>query len=80
MRQLVFRSADVNCQIVNNINLRNIVILYWNRKRGKRASTRRDRERVCVSDGESLKMELVSVLKTAIGRKINYFESSENNT
>ncbi len=28
MRQLVFRSADVYCQIVNNLYLRNIVILY----------------------------------------------------
>jgi len=42
------------------------------------ASTRRERERECVRDRESLKMELESVLKTAVGRRINYFESSEN--
>ncbi len=47
MRQLGFRSADVYCQIVNNLSLHNIVILYWNRNKGKMASTRRDRERVC---------------------------------
>ncbi len=35
-------------------------------------------ERVCVRDGELLKMELASILKMAVGRGINYFESSEN--
>jgi len=40
--------------------------------------TERERESVCVRDGESLKMRLASVLKMAIGRRINYFESSEN--
>ncbi len=45
MRQLVFRSADINCQIVNNLYLRNIIILDQNGKKGKRASARRDRER-----------------------------------
>ncbi len=37
-----------------------------------------ERERVCVRDGESLKMRLASVPKMAVGRRINYFESSEN--
>ncbi len=50
--------------------------LYWNRKKGKRASFQRDRERVCVRDGEWLKMELASVVKTAVGQRINYFEIS----
>jgi hypothetical protein len=78
MRQLVLRSADVYCQITNNLYLCNDVILYSNGKKEKRASTWRDRERVCVRDRESLKMGLASVLKTAIGRGINYLEISEN--
>jgi hypothetical protein len=73
LRQLVFSSADIYCQIVNNLYLRNVIILYTNRKKGKRA-----RERECVRDGESLKMGLASVLKMAVGRRIHYFESSEN--
>ncbi len=52
MRQLGFRSADVYCQITNKFYLHNEVILYLNRKKGKRASARRDRERECVRDGE----------------------------
>jgi hypothetical protein len=52
--------------------------LYWNGKKGKRASAWRDRERVSARDGALLKMELASVLKTAVGERINYFESSEN--
>jgi hypothetical protein len=63
MRQHVFRSAYVYCQIVNYLYLRNIVILYKNGKKGESASIRRDRERECVRDGESLKMRLASVLK-----------------
>ncbi len=35
-------------------------------------------ERVCARDGSLLKLRLVSVLKMAVGRKINYFETSEN--
>jgi hypothetical protein len=30
-------------------------------------------ERECARDGESLKMELASVLKIAVGRRIYYF-------
>jgi hypothetical protein len=33
---------------------------------------------VCVRDGALLKLRLASVLKTAVGRRMNYFESSEN--
>ncbi len=62
MRQLGCMSADVYCQITNNFYLRNNIILYSNGKKGKRASCRRDRVRGA-RDGESLKMELVSVLK-----------------
>ena len=73
MRQLVFRSADVYCQITNNHFYVTPSVLYWNGKKGKQASCQRDRERVCARDGESLKMELASVVKTAVGRRINYF-------
>ncbi len=45
MRQLVCMSADVYCQITNNFYLCNIIILYSNGKKGKRASCQRDRER-----------------------------------
>ncbi len=72
MRQLVCRSADIYCQITNNFYLRNI-ILYLNGKKGERTSCRRDRERECARDGEWLKMELASILKMAVGRRINYF-------
>jgi hypothetical protein len=71
-------SADVYCKITNNFYLLNNIILYLNGKKGERACCRRDREREWARDGESLKMELASVLKTAVGRRINYFESSEN--
>jgi hypothetical protein len=77
MRQL-FRSADVYCQNLNNLNLRNIVIFILEQKEGEKASAQRDQERVCVRDRALLKMWLASVLKMAIGRRINYFESSEN--
>ncbi len=80
MRQLGFRSTDVYCQITNNFYLCSDIILYLNRKKEKRASAQRDREGECVRDGESLKMGLASVLKIAIGRRINYFEISENQT
>jgi hypothetical protein len=35
-------------------------------------------ERECARDGELLKMWLASVLKTAVGRSMKYFEGSEN--
>jgi hypothetical protein len=73
MRQLVCRSADIYCRITNNFYLCNNIILYSNRKKGERASCRRDRGRECARDGELLKMDLASILKTAIGRRINYF-------
>jgi hypothetical protein len=76
MRQLVCMSANIYCQITNNVYLRNDIILYSNRKKGKKASAQRDRESVCARDRESLKMELASVLKTAVGRRINYFDIS----
>ncbi len=33
---------------------------------------------MCARDREWLKMELASVVKTAIGRRMNYFEISRN--
>jgi hypothetical protein len=65
MRRLGCMSADVYCQITNNLYLRNNIILYSNGKKGERASFRRDRE--------LLKMEMASILKMAFGRGINYF-------
>jgi hypothetical protein len=76
MRQLGCMSADVYCQITNNHFYATPSFLHWNRKKGKRARCQRDIERVCARDGEWLKMELASVVKMAVGRRINYFEIS----
>jgi hypothetical protein len=48
MRQLVFRSAYVYCQNLNNLNLRNLVlfILEW-KEVGKGKRPERQRESVC---------------------------------
>ncbi len=78
MRQLGCMSADVYCQITNNNFYATPSFSYSKGKKGKRASCRRDRERVCVRDGEWLKTELASVVKMVIGRRINYFEISRN--
>jgi len=45
MRQLGCMSADIYCQITNNQFYTTPSCLYWNRKKGKRASCQRDRER-----------------------------------
>ncbi len=48
MRQLVFRSADVYCQNLDNLNLRNIVIFILERKEGEKGRRpERQRESVC---------------------------------
>ncbi len=48
-------------------------------RRGKELATGEiDRERVRARDGELLKMELASVVKTAVGRRINYFDISRD--
>jgi hypothetical protein len=73
MRQLGFRSADVYCQITNNHLHAAMLVLYSNGKKGERASCQRDRERECARDGEWLKMELASIVKTAVGRRMIYF-------
>jgi hypothetical protein len=80
MRQLGCMSADVYCQITNNHFYATPSFLYWNGKKGKRVSCHRDRERVCARDREWLKMELTSIVKTAVGRRINYFEISREPT
>ncbi len=48
MRQLVFRSADIYCQNLNNLNLRNIVIFILEQKEGEKGQRpERPRESVC---------------------------------
>ncbi len=59
MRRLVCMSADVYCQITNNHFYTTPTFLYSNRKKGKRASCRRDRERVC--ERQSVAKNRVSV-------------------
>jgi hypothetical protein len=79
MRQLGCMSADIYCQITNNHFYATLSFLYSNRKKGKRASwLKRQRESVCARDGEWLKMELASIVKTAVGRGVDYFEISRN--
>jgi hypothetical protein len=71
-------SADVYCQITNHHFYATPSFLYSNGKKGERSSCQRDRERERARDREWLKMELASVVKIAIGRRINYFEISRN--
>jgi hypothetical protein len=47
MRQLAFGSTDVYCQKLNNLKCTLALFLYANRKKGKQASSERDREREC---------------------------------
>ncbi len=79
MIQLVFRSADVYFQNLNNLNLRNIVNFILQPKEGEKGKLpERQRESVCERDRALLKMWLASILKMAVGERIHYFESSEN--
>jgi len=63
-------SADVYCQKLNNQSYTETSYLYLNGKKGKQARCQRDRESVCVRDREWLKIELASVVKTAIGEQL----------
>ncbi len=60
-------SAVIYCQKLNNRSDTESSYLYWNGKKGKQARCQRDREIEGVRDGEWLKIELASVVKTAIG-------------
>jgi hypothetical protein len=71
MRQLSCMSADVYCQKLNNRSYTESSYLYSNGKKGKLARRQRDRQRESVRDGEWLKIELASVVKTAIGEQLN---------
>jgi hypothetical protein len=50
MRQLVFRSTDIYYQKLNNQKCTLTLFLYANRKKGKQANSKRDRERECVRE------------------------------
>ncbi len=47
MRQVAFRSTDVYCQKLKNLKCTLALLLYANGKKGKQASSQRDREREC---------------------------------
>ncbi len=49
-RLLVFRSADIYCQNINNLKCTLALFLYANGKKGKQANSERDRERVCARE------------------------------
>ncbi len=68
MRQLSCMSTDIYCQKLNNRSYVETSYLYS--KKGKQARHQRDRERVCVRDGEWLKIELVSVVKMSVGERL----------
>jgi hypothetical protein len=71
-RQLVFRSADVYCQNINNLNCTLVLFLYANGKKGKQANSERDRERererVCERVSVAEKTDSGSVIKLAVGK------------
>ncbi len=56
--------------IIGNTQQRHIHTQTERRGKGQAAG---ETERECVRDREWLKMELVSVVKTAVGRMMNYF-------
>jgi hypothetical protein len=60
-------STDVYCQNAHNQQHRQSYYLYQTERRGKKASCQRDRERVCVRDGDLPKMEVALVVKMAVG-------------
>jgi hypothetical protein len=69
MRQLSCMSTDVYCHKSNNH------FYTQTERRGKGlAAGETERERVC--ERQRMKMELASVVKMAVGRRINYFEFS----
>jgi hypothetical protein len=70
MRQHICISADVYCQKLNNRSYAEASYLYSNGKKGKQARCQRDQERECVRDGEWLKIELASIVKTAVGERL----------
>ncbi len=78
MRQLGCRSADVNCQKLNNWLYAETSYLYSNGKKGKQARCQRDRqrERESVRDREWLKIELASVVKMAVGERLTILRYS----
>jgi hypothetical protein len=79
MRQLVFRFATFIVRLLILFTCATSSFYTRTERRGKGLAPREtERERVCVRDGELLKLRLASVLKMAAGRRMNYFESSEN--
>ncbi len=60
MRQLVFRSADIYCQNLNNLNLRNIVIFILEWKEGEKGKSP-ERQRECVCERRSIAENVVGV-------------------
>jgi hypothetical protein len=69
MRQLVCMSADVYSQYLNNRYHKESSYLYSNGKKGKGLAAG-ETERECVRDREWLKIELASVVKTAVGERL----------
>ncbi len=74
MRQLVYMSADVYCQNLNNWQYTETSYLYSNRKKGKRARCWRDRERECVCVRQSSAKNRVGIhCKNGCWGATNYF-------
>jgi hypothetical protein len=62
-RLLVFRSAYIYCQNINNLKCTLALFLYANGKKGKQANSERDkeRERVCVRESERCRKDGLGV-------------------
>ena len=77
MRQLGCMSTDVYCQITNN-HFYTTPLFYTQMERRGKGQAAGETERECVRDRAWLKMELASIVKTVVGRRISYFDISGN--
>jgi hypothetical protein len=69
MRQLVFRSANVYCQKLNNLKMQTRVIFIHKWKEGETGKQQeRQRKRVCESVSFAERQMLASVIKLAVGK------------
>jgi hypothetical protein len=66
--KVVARSADFYSQNIINLKCTLALYLYSNGKKGKRANSKRDRERVCKCGSVAEGRNLASVIKLTVGK------------